>query len=85
MVFSELHATSTARQSRFTKTYDRVKRSFLGDGMKKDVQNFVAKCDVCQCNKGETIKSRGTLQIFPIPPSIWRDTSMDLIVLLPKS
>jgi hypothetical protein len=84
-VLSELHATPTAGHSGFTKTYDRVKRSFFWDGMKKDVHTFVAECDVCQRNKGETIKSPGTLQPLPIPPTIWRDISMDFIVGLPKS
>jgi hypothetical protein len=48
MVLSELHATPTAGHSGFTKTYDRVKRSFLWDGMKQDIHNFVIECDVCQ-------------------------------------
>ena len=52
--------------------------------MKEDVRNFVAECDVCQCNKGETIKSPVTQQLLPIPPTIWRDISMDFIVGLPK-
>jgi hypothetical protein len=84
-VFFELHATPTTRHSGFTKTYDWVKRSFFWDGMKNDVCTFVAECDVCQRNKGETIKSPGTLQPLPIPPTIWRDISMDFIVGLPKS
>jgi hypothetical protein len=45
----------------------------------------VVECDVCQCKKGETIKSPGTLQPLSIPPAIWRDISMDFIVGLPKS
>jgi hypothetical protein len=85
MVLSELHATPTAGHSGFTKTYDRVKRSFFWDGMKQDIRNFVAECDVCQCNKGETVKSLGTLQPLPIPPAIWKDISMDFITGLPKS
>jgi hypothetical protein len=84
-VLSELHATPTTGHSGFTKTYDRVKRSFFWDGMKQDVHTFVVECDVCQCNKGETVKSPGTLQPLPIPPTIWRDISMDFIVGLPKS
>jgi hypothetical protein len=43
------------------------------------------ECEVCQCNKGETIKAPGTLQLLLIPPSIWQDISMDFIVGLPKS
>jgi hypothetical protein len=45
----------------------------------------VAKCDVCEHNKGETVKSPGTLQPLLIPPVIWQDISMDFIVVLPKS
>jgi hypothetical protein len=45
----------------------------------------VAECDVCQCNKGETIKSLGTLQLLSIHPNIWRDISMDFIVGLANS
>jgi hypothetical protein len=84
-VLYELHATPTTGHSGFTKTYDKVKRSFFWDGMKQDIRNFVAKCEVCQHNKGETVKSPGTLQPLPIPPAIWKDISMDFITGLPKS
>jgi hypothetical protein len=84
MVLSELHATPTAGHSGFTKTYDKVKHSFFGDGMKQYIHNFVIECDVCQCNKGETVKYLGTLQPLPIPPAIWRDISMEFLIGLPK-
>jgi hypothetical protein len=85
MVPYEIHATSTNGNSGFTKTYDWVKRSFFWDGMKQKVHNFVEKCEVCQCNKGETVKYPGTLQPLPIPLAIWRDISIDFIEGLPKS
>jgi hypothetical protein len=85
IVLFDLHATPTAGHSGFTKTYDRVKRSFFWDGMKHDILNFVSECDVCQCNKGKTIKSLARLQPLLIPPTIWRDISRDFIVGLPKS
>jgi hypothetical protein len=53
--------------------------------MKQDVRNFVAESDVCQRNKGEIVKSPGTLQPLSIPPAIWRDISKDFIIGLPKS
>ena len=84
MVLSELHATPTMGHSGFTKTYDRVKRSFFWDGMKQDIRNFVAEFQVCQCNKGEIVKSPGTLQPLPIPPAIWKYISMEFITGLPK-
>jgi hypothetical protein len=70
MVLFELHATPTTVHSGFTKTYDRVKRYFFWDGMKKDAHTFVAKCDVCQHDRDETIKPPDTLQPLPIPPTI---------------
>jgi hypothetical protein len=39
-VLSELHATPTVGHPGFTKTYDRVKRSFFWDGMKQDIRNL---------------------------------------------
>jgi hypothetical protein len=53
--------------------------------MKQDIHTFVAECDTCQCNKGETVKSPSTRQLLPIPPTIWTDIPMDFIVGLPKS
>jgi hypothetical protein len=53
--------------------------------MKHVVRNFLAECDVCQRNKGEPVKSPGTLQPLLIPPAIWKDISMDFIVVLSKS
>jgi hypothetical protein len=53
--------------------------------MKQDIRNFLAQCEVCQCNKGETVKSPGIVQPLPIPPTIWKDISMDFITGLPKS
>ena len=38
-----------------------------------------------QRNKGETVKYPGTLQPLLIPPTIWRDISMDFITGLPNS
>jgi hypothetical protein len=85
MVLFELHASPTVGHSGFTKTYEWVKCSFFWDGMKQDVHTFVAECDVCQCNKGETIKDPGHTPTTLIPLAIWRDISMDFIVGLPKS
>ena len=80
IVFSELHASPTSGHSGSTKTYERVKRSFFWEGMKHDIRKFVGECEVSRCNKRETVKALGTLQPLSIPPSIWRDISMDFIV-----
>ena len=53
--------------------------------MKKDIQNFIAECEICQRNKGETVKTPGLLQPLPIPNQRWEEISMDFITGLPKS
>ena len=84
-VLSEFHDSPTVGNLGFTKTYEWVKHSFFWDGMKQDVCTLVVECDICQHNKGETIKTPGTLQPLLIPPTIWTNISMDFIVGLPKS
>jgi hypothetical protein len=53
--------------------------------MKHGIHTFVAEYDICQCNKGETVKTPSTLQPLSIPPTIWMDISMDFIFGLAKS
>eukprot|EP00253_Pinus_taeda_P024647 PITA_24647 len=84
-ILAELHSSPTTCHAGFQKTYARTRRSFFWTGMKTDILNFVAECDVCQRHKRETVKSPGTLQPLPIPASIWTDVSMDFIIGLPKS
>jgi len=69
-ILAELHSSPTASHLGLQKTYARTRHSFFWTGMKMDIITFVAECDVCQCHKGETVKSLGTLQPLPIPASI---------------
>ena len=81
----ELHTSPLGGHSEFLKTYHRVKKEFFWDGLKSDIQKFVAECLVCQQNKVETIKTPGLLQPLSIPSQHWEEVSMDLITGLPKS
>jgi hypothetical protein len=84
-VLLELHTSLIGGHSGFLKTYHRVKKDFFWDGLKTDVQRFVAECVVCQQNKVETIKTPGILQPLSIPSQRWEEVSMDFITGLPKS
>jgi len=81
----ELHTSPLGGNSRFLKTYNRVKKDFFWDGLKSDIQKFVAECLVCQQNKVETIKTPGLLQPLSIASQRWEEVSMDFITSLPKS
>jgi hypothetical protein len=84
-VLLELHTSPVGGHLGFLKTYHRVKKDFFWDGLKTDVQRFVAECLVCQQNKVETIKTPGLLQPLSIPSQCWEEVSMDFITGLPKS
>ena len=81
----ELHTSPLGGHSGFLKTYHRVKKEFFWDGLKSDIQKFVAECLVYQNNKVETIKTLGLLQPLAIPSQRWEEVSMDFITGLPKS
>ena len=81
----EFQISLVGGHSGFLKTYHRVKKEFFWDGLKTDVQRFVAKCLVCQQNKVETIKTPGLLQPLSIPSQRWEEVSMDFITGLSKS
>jgi hypothetical protein len=81
-VLLELHTSPVGGHSRFLKTYHRVKKDFFWDGLKTDVQRFVAECLVCQQNKVETIKTPGLLQPLSIPSQRWEEVSMDFIAVI---
>eukprot|EP00253_Pinus_taeda_P018621 PITA_18621 len=83
-ILAEMHSSPIAGHSGFQKTYARTRRSFFWTCMKKDILTFVTECEVCQCHKGETVNTPGTLQPLPIPSSIWTEVSMDFITGLPK-
>lgn len=84
LILQEVHSSPIGGHSGSERTYHRVKRSFYWRGLKGSVNRFVAECDVCQRNKGETVASPGLLQPLPIPERIWTDISMDFIEGLPN-
>ena len=52
-ILLELHTSPLGRHSGFFKTYHRVKKYFFWDGLKYDIQNFVAEFLVYQQKKVE--------------------------------
>jgi len=81
----ELHTSPLGGHSGFLKSYHWVKKEFFWEGLKYDIQNFVAKCLVFQQNKVETMKTLGLLQPLSIPSQLWEEVSMDFIIGLNPS
>lgn len=81
----DLHASAVGGHSRMRATYKRVKKLLYWPRLKKQVEQLVAKCPVCQLNKSKNVHSPGLLDPLEIPDLAWTHISMDFIEGLPKS
>nr|ABG66083.1 retrotransposon protein, putative, Ty3-gypsy subclass [Oryza sativa Japonica Group] len=75
----------TVVQSGSTKMYQDIKAYFWWAGMKRDVAEYVALCDICQRVKAEHQRPAGLLQPLPIPEWKWEEIGMDFITGLPRT
>ena len=53
--------------------------------MKKDVEDFVSKCLICQQVKTERQRPAGLLKPLPIPVWKWQNITMDFVTKLPRT
>jgi hypothetical protein len=51
--------------------------------MAEDVRSFVLECPVCQTEKGEHQRPRGSLQPLHIPDRKWNEVTIDFITKMP--
>ena len=66
-------------------TLEKLERSFYWPKLRKDVYNYVQKCQVCQKVKSTHQKPAGLLRPLPIPEGPFQDISMAFVGPLPAS
>ena len=66
-LLKEFHDSATGGHSRFFRTYKRISAIIYWEGMRKDIQQYVATCEVYQLNKYQTLSPAGLLKPLPIP------------------
>ena len=71
LILQEAHHSPYSIHPGNTKMYLDLKERFWWTGMKKDIAEYVAICDVCQRVKAEHQKPAGLLQPMPIPEWKW--------------
>src|SRR4051812_26745367 len=85
LILKEAHDTPLSIHPDSTKMYQDLRRRFWRTRMKRDIAQFVAKCDVCRRIKAEHQRPAGTLQPLSIPEWKWDKVGMDFITGFPKT
>ena len=70
---------------RIDKTWKLIGRKYYWLGLKKHVEFYVRRCNVCLVSKAVCHKSYGNLQSLPVPTYCWKDLSIDFVTGLPIS
>jgi hypothetical protein len=67
LIFQEAHETPYSIHPGNTKMYIDLKERFWWNNMKRDIAEYIAKCDVCSRVKAEHQKPAGLLQPLKVP------------------
>jgi hypothetical protein len=85
LILEEAHETAYSIHPGSEKMYQDLKRRFWWYGMKREIAEYVARCDSCQRIKAEHQRPVGLLQPLQIPQWKWDEIGMDFIVGLPRT
>jgi hypothetical protein len=85
LIFQEAHDSPYSIHPGNTKMYMDLEERFWWTGMKREIAEFIALCDVCNRVKAEHQKPAGLLQPLPIPDWKWDKIGMDFITGLPRT
>jgi hypothetical protein len=83
LVLKEAHEIAYSIHPGSEKIYQDMKKRFWWFGMKREIAEYVARCDSCQRIKAEYERPIGLLQPLQIPQWKWDDIGMDFIISLP--
>jgi hypothetical protein len=84
-VLLALHTSGLGGHSGVTATYHKIRALFSWPHMKKDIQQFISKCQACSQAKSKHCCLPGLLQPLLVPSQAWHTISLDFIEGLPKS
>lgn len=80
-IIKELHGEGHVGRDR---TLQLVQASYFWPTMRKEVEQYVKRCRICQVSKG-TATNAGLYMPLPVPLQPWVDISMDFVLGLPRT
>jgi hypothetical protein len=85
VLLKEAHNSAYSIHPGTTKMYLDLKARYWWRGMKKEIAQYVARCDTCQRTKAEHQKPAGLLQPLLVPEWKWEEIGMNFITELPRT
>ena len=85
VLLDEAHNSAYSIHPGTTKMYLDLKTRYWWRGMKKEIAQYVARCDTCQRTKVEHQRHVGLLQPLPVPEWKWEEIGMDFVIGLPQT
>src|SRR3954453_15159219 len=85
LIMQEAHESLFSIHPGNTKMYMDVKERFWWNGLKRDIAEYIAKCDTCNKVKAQHQKPAGLLQPLKVPDWKWDQIGMDFITGLPRT
>ena len=82
LLIMDFHDTPVARHKGVKATYNRLRKHYLWNGMKEQIQTYVKHCQKCQQSKVSNQKTSGSLIPLPTPSGPWQDVTMDFTEML---
>jgi hypothetical protein len=85
LILKEAHETAYSIHPSSEKMYQDLKKRFWWYGRKREIAEYVSRCDSCQRIMAEHQRPAGLLQPLQIPQWKWDEIGMDFIVGLPHT
>lgn len=84
-ILQQYHNSPTGGHSGEHRTYGCIAKEWFWKGMKKQIVEYVKKCEIFQRQTASSLSPAGLLQPLPIPSQVCEQISMDFVEGLPKS
>jgi hypothetical protein len=84
-ILREAYDSAYSIHPRGNKMYHDLKATYWWYGMKRDIAEYVALCDICQRVKAEHQRLAGLMQQLQVSEWKWEEIAMDFIVCLPRT
>ena len=74
---TDFHDMPVAGHKSVKAMYNRLRKHYVWNGMKEQIQTYVKHCQKCQQSKVSNQKTSGLLLSLPTPSSHWQDITVD--------